>query len=179
MFSVLRQSLAASHVRELGHAGSQEGSPENCASLDQRDFTDDLLCIHLVYCHFRVSYVTYSVPQITHISVKKPVEFIWFESCSSRQARYYIHYWSSQKCIYTVSGNTFNNAHLLFCRFYPDRYPTQDLRENFCRNPNNDPGGPWCYTTDPNVRAEECGVPQCSEGKKLPNNHYWTIRFSQ
>uniref|UniRef100_A0A8D2ZJ23 Hepatocyte growth factor a n=1 Tax=Scophthalmus maximus TaxID=52904 RepID=A0A8D2ZJ23_SCOMX len=47
--------------------------------------------------------------------------------------------------------------------FYPERYPTQDLRENFCRNPNDDPGGPWCYTTDPNVRAEECGVPQCSE----------------
>ncbi|KAK2859015.1 hypothetical protein Q5P01_003635 [Channa striata] len=47
--------------------------------------------------------------------------------------------------------------------FYPDRYPTQDLRENFCRNPKNDPGGPWCYTTDPNVRAEECGIPQCSE----------------
>ncbi|XP_047430667.1 hepatocyte growth factor a isoform X2 [Mugil cephalus] len=47
--------------------------------------------------------------------------------------------------------------------FYPDRYPMQDLRENFCRNPNNDPGGPWCYTTDPNVRAEECGIPQCSE----------------
>ncbi|KAM6896809.1 hepatocyte growth factor-like [Lycodopsis pacificus] len=47
--------------------------------------------------------------------------------------------------------------------FYPERYPTQDLRENFCRNPNNDPGGPWCYTTDPNVRAEECGIPQCSE----------------
>ncbi|KAI9533569.1 hypothetical protein NQZ68_021104 [Dissostichus eleginoides] len=48
-------------------------------------------------------------------------------------------------------------------RFSPDRYPTQDLRENFCRNPNNDPGGPWCYTTDPNVRAEECGLPQCSQ----------------
>ncbi|XP_029019568.1 hepatocyte growth factor a isoform X2 [Betta splendens] len=47
--------------------------------------------------------------------------------------------------------------------FDPDRYPTQDLRENFCRNPNNDPGGPWCYTTDPNVRAEECGIPQCAE----------------
>ncbi|XP_075886240.1 hepatocyte growth factor a [Nelusetta ayraudi] len=47
--------------------------------------------------------------------------------------------------------------------FYPDRYPRDDLRENFCRNPNNDPGGPWCYTTDPNVRAEECGIPQCSE----------------
>lgn len=65
----------------------------------------------------------------------------------------------------TVSVNTSSNVCLLSCRFYPDRYPMQDLRENFCRNPNNDPGGPWCYTTDPNVRAEECGIPQCSEGK--------------
>lgn len=56
---------------------------------------------------------------------------------------------------------------LLVCSFYPDRYPRDDLRENFCRNPNNDPGGPWCYTTDPNVRAEECGIPQCSEGKAI------------
>ncbi|KAF7664240.1 hypothetical protein LDENG_00184000 [Lucifuga dentata] len=47
--------------------------------------------------------------------------------------------------------------------FYPDRYPREDLRENFCRNPNNDPGGPWCYTTDPNVRAQDCGIPHCSE----------------
>ncbi|XP_035003919.1 hepatocyte growth factor a isoform X1 [Hippoglossus stenolepis] len=47
--------------------------------------------------------------------------------------------------------------------FYPDSFPAEDLRENFCRNPKNDPGGPWCYTTDPNVRVEECGVPQCSE----------------
>lgn len=70
----------------------------------------------------------------------------------------------------TVSDNTFNNVCRLSSRFYPDRYPTQDLRENFCRNPNNDPGGPWCYTTDPNVRAEECGIPQCSEGKTLPNS---------
>ncbi|KAM8884118.1 hepatocyte growth factor-like isoform 1-T1 [Synchiropus picturatus] len=47
--------------------------------------------------------------------------------------------------------------------FYPDHYPAQDLRDNFCRNPNNHPGGPWCYTTDPNVRSEECGVPNCAE----------------
>lgn len=67
----------------------------------------------------------------------------------------------------TVSVN--DNVCILSRRFYPDRYPTQDLRENFCRNPNNDPGGPWCYTTDPNVRAEECGIPQCSEGKALQN----------
>ncbi|CAL8242496.1 unnamed protein product [Merluccius merluccius] len=48
--------------------------------------------------------------------------------------------------------------------FYPDRYPKRDLRENFCRNPTpGKPGGPWCYTTDPNIRVEECGIPKCSE----------------
>ncbi|KAM6985866.1 hepatocyte growth factor a [Aplochiton taeniatus] len=38
-----------------------------------------------------------------------------------------------------------------------------DLRENYCRNPENDQGGPWCFTTDPNIRHQDCGLPQCSE----------------
>ncbi|CAH1773240.1 unnamed protein product, partial [Owenia fusiformis] len=33
--------------------------------------------------------------------------------------------------------------------------------ENFCRNPDNEIGGPWCYTTDPGRRWEYCGVPIC------------------
>lgn len=65
---------------------------------------------------------------------------------------------------------------VLIHRFYPDRYPGNDLRENFCRNPNNDPGGPWCYTMDPNVRAEECGIPQCSEGKAV--KFFWLFGIS-
>ncbi|XP_034018825.1 hepatocyte growth factor-like [Thalassophryne amazonica] len=47
--------------------------------------------------------------------------------------------------------------------FDPESHPFQDLRENFCRNPNNDISGPWCYTTDPNVRSEVCGIPHCSQ----------------
>ncbi|CAL8330351.1 unnamed protein product, partial [Boreogadus saida] len=46
--------------------------------------------------------------------------------------------------------------------YFPDRSPALDLRENFCRSPKNQ-GRPWCYTTDPNTRVEECGIPQCSE----------------
>ena len=34
---------------------------------------------------------------------------------------------------------------------------------NFCRNPDNEPNGPWCYTTDSTVRWEYCDVPFCRE----------------
>uniref|UniRef100_A0A8C8DXZ8 Hepatocyte growth factor a n=1 Tax=Oryzias sinensis TaxID=183150 RepID=A0A8C8DXZ8_9TELE len=67
--------------------------------------------------------------------------------------------WTKSNIICQAWSDSNINEHT----FYPDRYPTQDLRDNLCRNPNNDPGGPWCYTTDPNVRAEECGIPHCSE----------------
>ena len=35
----------------------------------------------------------------------------------------------------------------------------------YCRNPDGGPNGhesgPWCYTTDPNVRFELCDIPTC------------------
>ena len=34
------------------------------------------------------------------------------------------------------------------------------------RNPDNEPGGPWCYTTDPDKRWEYCGVPTCPQPEK-------------
>mmetsp|Transcript_12632 Transcript_12632/g.24040 ORF Transcript_12632/g.24040 Transcript_12632/m.24040 type:complete len:1810 (+) Transcript_12632:137-5566(+) len=38
---------------------------------------------------------------------------------------------------------------------------TSYLAENYCRNPDNDPSGPWCYTNDPQVRFGYCSVPTC------------------
>ena len=29
---------------------------------------------------------------------------------------------------------------------------------SYCRNPSNNEGGPWCYTTDPDTRWEFCSV---------------------
>uniref|UniRef100_F6W5T9 Prothrombin n=1 Tax=Monodelphis domestica TaxID=13616 RepID=F6W5T9_MONDO len=40
-------------------------------------------------------------------------------------------------------------------------HPTADLRENFCRNPDGSSTGPWCYTSTPSVRREECSIPVC------------------
>ncbi|XP_057637708.1 prothrombin [Chionomys nivalis] len=60
------------------------------------------------------------------------------------------------------------------CQLWRSRYPHKpdinftthpgaNLQENFCRNPDSSTQGPWCYTTDPTVRREECSVPVCGQ----------------
>ncbi|KAE8277404.1 Prothrombin [Larimichthys crocea] len=41
--------------------------------------------------------------------------------------------------------------------------PNSILQENFCRNPDKRPEGPWCFTKDPTVQKELCRVPRCGE----------------
>ncbi|XP_008311742.1 plasminogen [Cynoglossus semilaevis] len=45
----------------------------------------------------------------------------------------------------------------------PETHPRADLDSNFCRNPDGDSGGPWCYTTDRNTRWEHCNVDKCTD----------------
>lgn len=49
--------------------------------------------------------------------------------------------------------------------FSPENSPLAGLEENYCRNPDNDKKGPWCYTTDPGTRYDYCDIPQC-EGQR-------------
>ncbi|CAG0896962.1 unnamed protein product [Cyprideis torosa] len=42
---------------------------------------------------------------------------------------------------------------------YPDE--TIHAARNYCRNPDGDAKGPWCYTTDEEVKWEYCDVPFC------------------
>ncbi|EAW47597.1 lipoprotein, Lp(a)-like 2, isoform CRA_a [Homo sapiens] len=44
----------------------------------------------------------------------------------------------------------------------PEKYPNDGLISNYCRNPDCS-AGPWCYTTDPNVRWEYCNLTRCSD----------------
>jgi len=44
-------------------------------------------------------------------------------------------------------------------------YPNSDLTSNYCRNPDHDPNGPWCYTKDNEEGYEYCGIPKCSVGE--------------
>lgn len=44
------------------------------------------------------------------------------------------------------------------------KYQPRDEHHNYCRNPDNDPKGPWCYTTDPDTRFEYCDISDCNDG---------------
>jgi len=46
----------------------------------------------------------------------------------------------------------------------PIDLPEASLSEasNFCRNPDNKPTGPWCYTTDLDVIWETCSIHMCN-----------------
>uniref|UniRef100_A0A8C9FZ73 Hepatocyte growth factor n=1 Tax=Pavo cristatus TaxID=9049 RepID=A0A8C9FZ73_PAVCR len=56
-----------------------------------------------------------------------------------------------------------NKFTLLILGFLPSSYRGKDLRENYCRNPRGEEGGPWCFTTSPEMRHEVCDIPLCSE----------------
>ncbi|KAI4539100.1 hypothetical protein MG293_010492 [Ovis ammon polii] len=48
-------------------------------------------------------------------------------------------------------------------KFSPEKFPLAGLEENYCRNPDNDENGPWCYTTDPDKRFDYCDIPECED----------------
>ncbi|XP_036181906.1 prothrombin [Myotis myotis] len=73
-------------------------------------------------------------------------------------------------------GNVSSTRSGIECQLWRSRYPHKpeinstthpeaDLQENFCRNPDGSTTGPWCYTSDPTVRREECSVPVCGQDR--------------
>ena len=38
---------------------------------------------------------------------------------------------------------------------------------SFCRNPDGEPGGPWCYTVDDTIRWAYCAVDLCCKSTGL------------
>lgn len=55
-----------------------------------------------------------------------------------------------------------NKSMSVCCSFTPQNKPLADLESNFCRNPDNDSSGPWCYTVEHDTRWEHCNVPSCT-----------------
>lgn len=51
----------------------------------------------------------------------------------------------------------------VWCRINPKTHPDANLTENYCRNPDGDLHGPWCYTTDPKIEFDYCAIKQCGK----------------
>ena len=88
-----------------------------------------------------------------------PIDYSW---CSSGTGRNY-------------AGNIHRTRSGLDCQswasqsphkhpFWPSKYSSELITNTFaCRNPGGVGDGPWCYTSDRNVRWEYCDVPQCGK----------------
>ncbi|XP_067915294.1 hepatocyte growth factor-like [Heterodontus francisci] len=46
---------------------------------------------------------------------------------------------------------------------------SESLVENYCRNPDADKHGPWCYTNDPFTPWDYCAIEPCDKTSKLPS----------
>ncbi|KAM4651367.1 hepatocyte growth factor-like protein isoform 2-T3 [Discoglossus pictus] len=71
----------------------------------------------------------------------------------------------------TAKGKTCQQWRLKFPhdhKFTPT--PWNGLDENYCRNPDSDDGGPWCYTTDKNIRHQTCKIKKCEDAVCLNCN---------
>ncbi|XP_069479301.1 prothrombin [Ambystoma mexicanum] len=53
----------------------------------------------------------------------------------------------------------------------PRTHPNSSLTKNYCRNPDRNPSGPWCYTRDSKVKREECAVPVCGQNRTTVPYH--------
>ncbi|KFP33161.1 Plasminogen, partial [Colius striatus] len=62
--------------------------------------------------------------------------------------------------------------------YTPEKHPNAGLDENFCRNPDGDESGPWCYTTDPDTRFDYCNIPEC-EGQVTHTGEGPTVECMQ
>ncbi|XP_052075705.1 putative macrophage stimulating 1-like protein [Mytilus californianus] len=63
------------------------------------------------------------------------------------------------------------------CQRWDSRFPHDHLNtelmkdhENYCRNPDEESEGPWCYTMDPRIRWESCDVPFCGSTPAVPSH---------
>ena len=119
------------------------------------------LWIHLDFQQFCIHFI--SVASLHHLCL------LFADAKECRSAGPAMNYrGTAQK---TASGRTCQRwdkqAPHKHTRTNPSKFPDSSLEEanNYCRNPDNMSGGPWCYTTDKEKRWEYCSIPICDSSK--------------
>ena len=87
-----------------------------------------------------------------------PLQFDYRGTINSTQSGFTCQSWSAQ----------WPNEHSMTSA----QYPTSGLGDhNYCRNPNNQPGGAWCYTTNSDIPWEYCDVSECKDDPGTLNQY--------
>lgn len=62
------------------------------------------------------------------------------------------------------SWSTDTPVHKVDVKYTDNKFPDGSRKQakNYCRNPNRDMKGPWCYTMDPTLSDDTCAIPLCS-----------------
>lgn len=102
-----------------------------------------------------------SFPQINHVSTQA-------QDCISGPSWWY------------QGTRNYTENHVV-CQRWDTNYPhvvryspgENDTNHNYCRNPDRDIKGTWCYTTDPNLRWNYCKIPKCEDDSLV----VWTSFF--
>ena len=90
---------------------------------------------------------------------------------------YYFSYILTDDCKNTMSGTEYRGIvswtkNGLTCQdwdkqtlhthsYTSQRFPNAGLMNNYCRSPDNDPEGPWCFTDSASTRWEYCSIAFC------------------
>lgn len=61
--------------------------------------------------------------------------------------------WTSKKPIHKIDESIIDEMFL---------EKSKERAKNYCRNPNRNEFGPWCYTMDPELIDDTCGIPLCN-----------------
>lgn len=104
-------------------------------------------------------------------------------NCEGRLSAQYTQTWLRVYVLKHCTQNNKQNMRICICVFYSeDSHSTEShvgLEMNYCRNPDRDKHGPWCYTS-PNNRLvwDYCKLKQCEWLEKyLPcKTHRWKQR---
>ncbi|KAL0978718.1 hypothetical protein UPYG_G00174280 [Umbra pygmaea] len=98
------------------------------------------------------------------LQIKRCVDDIEAEDCYSENGKNYRGVVRKTRKGIICQNWSVNMPHKT--KINPATHPEANLTENYCRNPDGDQHGPWCYTTDPKTEFDYCAIKQCA-GEKV------------
>uniref|UniRef100_A0A8C6P3Y9 Macrophage stimulating 1 n=1 Tax=Nothobranchius furzeri TaxID=105023 RepID=A0A8C6P3Y9_NOTFU len=137
-----------------------------------------------------------SVPEMRTalcLQIKRCADDIEAEDCYQENGKNYRGVVRKTRKGVTCQNWNINTPHQT--KINPQTHPEANLTENYCRNPDGDQHGPWCYTSDPKTEFDYCAIKQCENvefsecGKRdarflptrmrivsgVPGNSPWTV----